>query len=169
MKRIILILLIFYSFHASAQNNLPLSKAFSPGFELGIPSNSIYNVGLGLSGKVEFPVSNRVCISATVGYSSFFYKSNLFKSSLTPSAASFAPLKAGVKYYFNQGVYVEGELGTAIETNYLKQDLFAFSIGPGFILPINDKRGIDIGFRYENWSNHQVRQTAIRVAYRLGW
>jgi hypothetical protein len=169
MKRLVLILSIFSIFKANAQNTSSLSKAFGAGLELGIPSMSIYTIGLGISGKFEFPVSNKVCVTVTAGYDAFFYKGNLYTSSRTPSAAEFVPLKAGARYYFNQGVYVEGELGTAIETNYLKQDVFAFSIGPGFTIPINDKRGVDISFRYESWSDHQLRQTAIRFAYRLGW
>jgi len=169
MKRLILITFIFFALHASAQYNTPISKAFSAGFELGIPANGIYTIGLGLSGKVEIPVASKICITITAGYTTFFYKSNLYNSSLTPSPAGYVPLKAGMKYYFDQQLYIEGEVGTAIETNYLKQDLFAFSIGPGFIVPLNDKHNIDIGLRYENWSDHQVKQTAIRFAYRLGW
>ena len=101
-----------------------------------------------------------------------FHKSNLFNSSRTPGAAVFVPLKAGLKYYFNKSVYAEGEAGTAIETNaietdYTKKNSFAFSIGLGFIVPVGEKNGVDIGFRYENWSN-KLSQTAIRIAYRFG-
>jgi hypothetical protein len=165
MKRIILIIFIISAISASAQN--AITKAFSAGVELGIPSNSIYTIGLGVSAKGELPVSDKVAITITAGYSTFFYKSNLFQSSLTPANAAFVPLKAGLKYYFNNGVYLEGEAGTAIETNYLKQDLFAFSIGPGFIIQTNNGHGIDLGFRYEGWSNNHLRQTAIRAAYRF--
>jgi len=168
MRRIIAIVLLFYAANASAQYSASTPTAFSAGLELGIPTNSIYSIGLGASGKVEIPASKQVFIAVTAGFTTFFYKSNLYRSSLTPSPAGFVPLKAGAKYYFNQGVYVEGELGTAIETNYLKHDLFAFSIGPGFIVPINDKHGVDVGLRYENWSDHQLQQTAIRFAYRFG-
>jgi hypothetical protein len=168
MKKLLPLLCIFFSLSASAQFSLPVKTAFSAGFELGVPQNSIYSIGLGLSGKAEFPVAGNVSLSVTAGYNTFFYKSNLFRSSLTPANACFVPLKAGAKYYFNGGVYVEGELGTAIETNYSKQRLFAFALGPGFIIPINDKHSLDAGFRYESWSDHQLRQTAIRIAYRFG-
>lgn len=169
MKRLIFLIGCFYVIHANAQSDIQLSKAFSAGLDLGIPSNSIYTIGLGATGKVEIPVVSPVSLIITGGYAIFFYKGNLYESSRTPSPATFIPLKAGVKYNFNGGAYIEGELGTSIETNYLKQNLFAFSIGPGFTIPLNNNRGIDIGFRYENWSNHQLRQTAITVAYRLGW
>jgi hypothetical protein len=165
MKRLILILLTFYSINTQAQTTI--TKAFSPAFELSIPSNGVYNIGVGASIKGELPIASPVSLTLTAGFTSMFYKSNLFNSSLTPGAAIFVPLKAGLKYYFNKGIYAEGEAGTAIETNYGKQSSFAFSIGPGFLVPAGDKNSVDISFRYENWAN-QLRQTAIRIAYRFG-
>ena len=168
MKRFLFLILLLSSLQIMAQDE-PLKKAISLGAELGIPNASVYSIGVGVSGKAEFPVSGKVAITVTAAYSAFFYKSNLFDNSKTFAAAQFIPLKAGAKYYFNPGVYFEGELGTAIETNYLKQDLFAFSLGPGFLIPVNEKHSVDFGLRYEKWSNHQVQQTAIRFAYRFGW
>lgn len=166
MKRLIVLIFIISAIGANAQN--AITKAFSSGVELGIPSTSIYSIGLGISAKGELPVSDKIAITITAGYSTFFYKSNLFQSSLTPANAVFVPLKAGLKYYFNEGIYLEGEAGTSIETNYLKQYLFAFSVGPGFIIQTNNGHGIDLGLRYEGWSNNQLRQTAVRVGYRFG-
>lgn len=167
MKKLILLLLAFYSIQLRAQSTTEVTKAISAGFELAIPSNGAYSVGVGASAKFEVPVVAPVSLTLTAGFTSMFYKSNYFDASNTPGAAVFVPLKAGLKYYFNKSVYAEGEAGTAIETNYAKQGLFAFSIGPGFIVPAGEKNGIDISFRYENWSN-QVRQTSIRFAYRFG-
>lgn len=166
MKKLILLLLVFCSFKLSAQTT-PTIKAFSAGFELAAPSGSAYNIGFGASAKLEIPIVSPLSLTVTGGFTTLFYKSNILQSSGTPGAAGFLPLKAGVKYYASQNFYFEGEAGTAIETNYSKQSSFAFSLGPGFIIPVNDKQGVDIGLRYENWSN-QLRQTGIRVAYRFG-
>ena len=166
MKKLILILLVLYGFQTQAQTT-EITKAISTAFELAIPSNGVYNVGVGASAKAELPIVAPVSLTLTGGFTTMFYKSNLFNSSRTRGAAGFIPLKAGAKYYFNKGVYAEGEGGTAIETNYGKQSSFAFSLGLGFIVPAGDKNGVDVGFRYEDWSN-QLRQTAIMVAYRFG-
>ncbi len=166
MKRIVFILLAVCCLKAQAQTT-EITKAIGTAFELAIPSNGVYNVGVGASAKAELPIVAPVSLTLTGGFTTMFYKSNLFNSSRTPGAAGFIPLKAGVKYYFNKGVYAEGEAGDAIETNYAKQSSFAFSLGLGFIVPAGDKNGVDIGFRYEDWSN-QLRQTAIRIAYRFG-
>ncbi len=164
MKRLLLILFLFCISKTYAQTEI--GKAISGGFELAIPSNGVYNVGTGFSIKGELPIVTPVSLTLTAGFTAMFYKSNLFNSSRTPGAAGFLPLKAGIKYYFNKGVYAEGEAGTAIETNYEKQSVFAFSIGPGFIVPSGENNGVDISFRYEDWAN-KLRQTAIRIAYRF--
>jgi hypothetical protein len=165
MKKLIILLFLSCCFKAYSQTTI--TKAISTAFELAIPSNGIYNIGVGASAKAELPIVAPVSLTLTGGFTTMFYKSNLFSSSRTPGAAGFIPLKAGAKYYFNKGVYAEGEAGTAIETNYGKQSSFAFSVGLGFIAPAGDKNGVDVGFRYEDWSN-QLRQTAIRIAYRFG-
>jgi hypothetical protein len=167
MKKSIILLLLFCCFKASVSAQTTITKAFSAAFELGIPANSVFNIGTGASAKFELPIASPVSLSLTGGITTMFYKSNLFNSSRTPGAAVFVPLKAGGRYFFNRGVYAEGEAGTAIETNYAKQSVFAFSIGPGFIAPIGEKNGVDISFRYEDWAG-QVRQTAIHIAYRFG-
>jgi hypothetical protein len=164
MKKLLLLLFLFCISKTYAQTEI--SKAISGGFELAIPSNGVYNVGTGFSIKGELPIVTPVSLSLTAGFTAMFYKSNLFNSSRTPGAAGYLPLKAGIKYYFNKGVYAEGEAGTAIETNYEKQSVFAFSIGPGFIVPAGENSGVDISFRYEDWAN-KLRQTAIRIAYRF--
>src|ERR1700749_3504132 len=147
MKKLIILILIFSVFRAHAQTTI--TKAFSPAFELTIPSNGVYNIGVGASVKGELPIASPVSFTLTAGFTSMFYKSNLFDSSRTPGAAIFVPLKAGLKYYFDHDIYAEGEAGTAIETNYGKQSSFAFSIGPGFMAPVGDKNSVDISFRYE--------------------
>jgi hypothetical protein len=170
MKKLIILIFTLFVLKSTAQTTITtVTKAIGLGFELAAPSNSVYNIGLGASAKLELPIVAPVSVTLTGGFTSMFYKSNLFDASRTPGAALFIPLKAGVKYYFAKSIYAEGEAGTAIETNYGKQRSFAFSIGPGFIVPLNnDKQGIDISFRYESWAN-QLRQTGIKVAYRFGW
>jgi hypothetical protein len=167
MKKLFILILILSALRAQAQVPYTSTKAFSLGFELPIPSNGVYSIGVGASAKLELPIVSPLSLSLTGGFTTMFYKSNLFNTSRTPGPARFIPLKAGLKYYFAQSFYAEGETGTAIENNYAKQSAFAFSIGPGFLVPVNDKQGVDISFRYESWSN-QLRQTGIRLAYRFG-
>src|SRR6266581_4834671 len=98
MKKLILLLFIFSCLKLQAQTTT--SKALNLGFELGIPSNGVYNIGTGASAKFELPVVTPLSLSLTGGITTMFYKSNLFNSSRTPGAAVYVPLKAGLKYYF---------------------------------------------------------------------
>ena len=168
MKKIIFLLITVcfcMKLHAQEDNHF----AFSIGPELGIPSQSVYSIGYAASAKLEVPVSSRFVITGTGGYSHFTYKSSIIHTFGRQPAATFVPLKAGLRYTAGLGAYIEGEAGTAMETNGDKRNLFAFSIGPGFLIRINGQPNLDLGFRYENWSKRTLQQTAIRVAYRLGW
>lgn len=166
-KLIFLFVLACFCMKASAQDDNHF--AFSIGPELGIPSQSVYSIGYAASAKVEVPVTSRFVITATGAYSSFTYKGSIIHDFGRQPAATFVPLKAGLRYTAGLGAYLEGEMGDVMETNGDKRNLFAFSIGPGFLIRINGKPNLDLGFRYENWSKHTLQQTAIRLAYRIGW
>lgn len=147
--------------------------AFSIGPELAFPSNSAYSIGYGASAKIEFPVAGKISLSLTGGYSRFHYKSSLTGAFGAQTPSSFVPLKAGIRYGVSTGLYLEAEGGNVIETtgSFINpsRNLFAFSIGPGFLFRISEKQCIDLGIRYEQWSKNVLKQTAVRVAYRIGW
>ncbi len=168
MKRFLFLLVAFAAFKAEAQDFQPQSMAFSLGGEIAITSHSAYNTGWGFSGKFDIPVAKPVSLSLTAGYTRLGFKEALIGGSSRPPATNFVPLKAGAKV-FSGGFFIEAEAGAAIETNYNKDKLFAFAIGPGFIVPLGDsKQAIEFGFRYERWAK-RLTQTGIRVAYRIGW
>ncbi|RFZ82080.1 hypothetical protein DYU05_15735 [Mucilaginibacter terrenus] len=167
MKYCLPLILIFFSVTAFGQK--VTSNAFGIGLDLGFPTNSIYNIGFGGSGKAEVPISQSISLTVTAGYTSFYYKSALIGSTRSQDPSGYIPLKAGAKYYLSEGFYLEGEAGTAIETNYNKDKLFAFSVGPGFLFSTGKHTGFDVGLKYENWGSGRLKQTALRVAYRLAW
>src|SRR3569833_514095 len=164
MKKLLLLPLVI-AFALTANAQFVNKPAFSLGGELGIPNYGLYNVVLAASGKLEFPIVSPVSISLTGGFSTVFKRSSVFANQ-TGGADLYAPLKAGVKYYVSQNVFLEGEGGVAIGLNNAKRTLGLFSIGPGFVIP-SGTLGIEIGLRYEDWQG-QLKQTAIRVAYRFG-
>jgi len=164
MKKIILFIILIAGIHINANAQDGKSFAISIGPELGFPSRSLYTIGGGGSVKAEVAISAKASITATAGYSSFGYK-NL---SGIKQSNNFVPLKAGLRYG-GGSAYLEGELGDAMETGANKRNLFAYSVGPGFIFKLNDMGSIDLGFRYENWSKNTLQQIAIRAAFRVGW
>ena len=164
MKKLLLLLLIFTCFDAFAQVQVQTSKAFTIGGELDIPNYGIYNVGTGASLKFELPVASHVSLSITGGFTSVFYRGTIFTGYSSSGGDLFVPVKAGLRYFFVQNVYAEGEGGATFELNHTNRTLAAFSIGPGFILPAG-KNSVDLGFRYEDWQG-QLKLTVLRVAYR---
>lgn len=142
------------------------------GFELGLPSNSPISVGYGASLKGEIPFAQSpVALTLTAAYMQYNYKDSFISFVGTPQTLhpQFAPLKAGIRYQAGPGFYSEGELGEAIRLNNGSGGLFDYSVGIGFFVPIDSKSALDIGIRYEAYSENQYRQTGIKIAYRFGW
>ncbi|MCJ8208776.1 hypothetical protein MUY27_03590 [Mucilaginibacter sp. RS28] len=174
MKKLSLLFIFFLAVTVvKAQDRSDDRNAFaiSPAFELGLPNQSVYSVGLGGSLKVEAPVIKHFSITATGGISSFHYKDGLSEAlGRSLGSNTFVPLKGGVKFYGGPGFYLEAEAGNVFQTTNDKRSLFAYAIGPGFVVPVHGgKSGVDVGFRYERWSQGELRQTALRIGYRFGW
>lgn len=177
MKYPLLVLLSFLFVQlAVAQDRSDERNAFgiSPAFELRIPNQSVYSIGVGGSLKFEIPLVHKFSLTATGGITSMDYKSALVKNFGTPGSDTFIPLKGGVKYYSSTGFYLEAEAGSTIQTTNDKRSLFTYAIGPGFVIPVGhnnsgSRSGVDFSFRYESASVHDLRQTALRIGYRFGW
>ncbi|MEO3404388.1 hypothetical protein AAFN85_10820 [Mucilaginibacter sp. CAU 1740] len=168
MKKLLLIVILFAALKTYAQDLPHPSTAFSAGGELAIPSRGLYNIGVGASAKLEQPIVSPVSLTLTAGFSSFFRKNSPFNNG-NNGGNLFVPLKGGVRYNVGSGVFLEAEAGSAIELNYDKRRLFAFSVGPAIMIPSGaDNRNFELGLRYESWSAHTLQQTAIRFAYRFG-
>jgi hypothetical protein len=83
---------------------------------------------------------------------------------VSKSGEGFIPVKAVVKYYFNEGFFGEGQVGAVFSTENGGGNAFVYAPGIGYSF----KGGFETGFRYEGWSKDDiVRQLALRVAYRF--
>jgi hypothetical protein len=169
---VILSLIITHTIYAQRQGDGDKKSVFlGAGFELGLPSNSPLSVGYGGSLKLEIPVVQAFAVTLTGGYMSYNYKGSFLNLTdlTTDLHPQFAPLKAGIRYQLGPGFYTEGEMGDAVKLNNGSGGLFDYSIGLGFYAPLSHTSALDIGFRYEAYSENQYRQTGIRIAYRVGW
>ena len=79
------------------------------------------------------------------------------------SSFGFVPLKVGVKYYFDQGFFGEGQVGAAISTQSGGGTAFAYAPGIGYSFP----GGFEAGVRYEGWSKDggTTSQANLRLAF----
>jgi hypothetical protein len=143
------------------------AKALSLGAEITAPIKNRYELGGGASLKFELPVNESIAVTITGGYLAYKFK-NYYEGIKQPGVtANFVPLKAGIKMFLDEAVYVEGETGGVKQLNLEKDTYWSIAAGPGYILNLGKHNSIDIGLRYERWSNKQHRDVALRVAYRI--
>jgi hypothetical protein len=138
---------------------------FNAGIETGLPVGSVskgYNLVIGASFKYEYPVSQNVYVTASAGYNAFLTKTELKRAGLK-SLYSFVPLKAGLKYYIQDGLFAEGQLGMVFSINSGGGLVFAYSPGAGYSFD----NGFEAGLRYEGWPKNGI--TTSQIGLRLGY
>jgi hypothetical protein len=152
---------IFFGSSAKAQTTTTAPSPWRLGFgiEGGIPTGSIHDFSkfeLGGTARLQYDLSSNSDLTLTSGYYSFIAHPDGFK------AQGVVPVKVGIKYFFTQNVYVAGEAGAGLETNYAKNTKLLLSPGLGWA---NDHW--DVGVRYESLSgqNNSYGTVALRLAY----
>lgn len=141
-------LILFVSSIVKAQNTSKIDL----GSEIGFPSRNfagISEIGLGGSVKAEFPISSSFALTLNAGITNFFGKRNRL---LNVQDLTYAPIKAGLKYYLSETFYAEGQLGVALPLNNGQRTRFAWSPGLGNVFNLPGKNKLDLGIRYEGWT-----------------
>ncbi|RWY57149.1 outer membrane beta-barrel protein [Mucilaginibacter gilvus] len=169
MKKILLAILFVGSISATclAQSDSDAAK-FSIGVNLGLPTGVAHDISSfapGIDVKYDLPISTGTFFTISAGYTRFLYNSDtkdaLKSLGVDKSGAGFVPLKAGIKYYFSDGFYGEGQLGATFSTESGGGTAFAYAPGIGYTFA----GGFDLGLRYEAWSkNGTTSQVAARIA-----
>jgi hypothetical protein len=184
MKKLFLAAIASLAISTCALAQGPGAK-ISVGPEIGLPlgdASDAYSLTVGGTVKLEVPVSGSdFNVTFTSGYVSYLGKSlnysyytgySGYGGSIKVPNSGFIPVKIGGKYYANQNVYLEGEVG--LVTNVSNSDggnAFVYAPGIGVSLPISkSKNAFDLGFRYEGWSKDGsvINQLALRLAYKFG-
>jgi hypothetical protein len=170
MRKLLLVAVLIVS--AASASFAQTSKSsdvgkFSIGLETGLPVGSAsdaYNFVIGASFKYEYPVAQSLFVTGSVGYNAFLTKSEL-KNLGAKSSYGFIPLKAGLKYYIQDGFFAEGQLGVVFSTESGGGSAFAYSPGIGYSFA----GGFEAGLRYEGWPKDGVTtgQMGLRLAYRF--
>lgn len=160
MKKVLLATLLFVGVAATsfAQD----AAKFSIGVEAGVPigsTSNAYSFVIGGSLKYDLPIAESTAFTISAGYSSFQGKTI---AGFKIPAASFVPVKAGIKQYFSESFYGEAQVGAALSTQSGGGTAFAYSPGIGY--KFSD--AVDLGVRYEAWSkNGTVSQIGVRLGF----
>ena len=123
------------------------------GPEINLPSGNSTNqspIGYGGYLKVEVGLSQKFSITANGAVVSFLGKK--FIGPRQPTI-SYAPVKVGLKYYTESNFYFEGQLGVSFPFNENSKARFAWSPGAGTFIKSKNNNQLDIGLRYEGWTD----------------
>jgi len=167
MKKILLLLVVLcaVAFNTFAQ----MSKSdnvgkFSIGIDPGLPVGSasdVYNFALGIDLKYDIPIATSTFFNVSAGYTAMFTKSDL-KAIGFKSTYGFIPVKVGLKYFVNEGFFVEGQIGATFSTESGGGTAFAYAPGIGY--KFSD--AVDAGIRYEGWSHDgSLSQIGLRIGF----
>jgi opacity protein-like surface antigen len=175
MKKLLLSLALVagLGFAASAQTEGAVRK-LSVGAEFGFPTESGSKDQLIAGGSLQFeqPVAKSLNLTLSAGYLSSMYTGDTkdaFKALGIPTSFGFIPVKAGAKYYFGGNFYGAGEVGAAFSTEEGGETAFAFAPTLGASFSVSDKSSLDLGVRYETWSNNGSSSfLGLRAAFAFG-
>lgn len=175
MKKVLLavITVLGLTYGASAQTQ---GSRISIGADLAVPTGDlavISSLGYGGSLQGEFAVAKSLSLTASAGYLTFGFK-KVFKDAFEEAGISVGnqsaiPLKGGAKYYFLKNVYGAAELGAALSTGEEGGTAFLYAPTVGISFPLAGKNAVDLGLRYESWSNEGTSSfIGLRASFAFG-
>ncbi|WP_285054970.1 outer membrane beta-barrel protein [Pedobacter ginsengisoli] len=174
MKKLILLTAIAGIFTFStvkAQDAAMSGPKLGIGAEFGFPMGDFgdgYKFGVGGSLLYQHPIADKLNLTGSAGYLSFQGKDiDTEIGTISLGSAGFIPVKAGLRYFLAENIYVGGELGAVFATgDGASGTAFAYAPGVGVEFPVADKSTIELGGRYEGWSNDG---TSSFIGLRLAW
>ncbi|GAB3919697.1 transporter [Mucilaginibacter myungsuensis] len=183
MKKIFTLILLLAGITFGAMAQKADGVKINLGADGNLPLNADYSFGAGLNLKAEFPLANALKLTASAGFTRFFYNDELkFAHEVNgdnETAATFVPLQVGLRYFFCPRFYGEGQLGASFGTKSGKGvageiypdtgTAFAFGPGVGYLFPLKNGEAIDLGLRYEGWAKDgsTLSFLGLRVAYKF--
>lgn len=152
---------LFFSTNVNAQS----SPKFGIGLNVGVPTRNAYSFTIGGDLRYQFDVDKQLSIPITAGYTRFMGAEIGNTGNDYPDFA-YIPLKAGLKYFFNDtgsGVYGLAEAGAGFGTGSGGNTNFIYSPALGYAW----SNGLDLAAKYEgfNDSGFNTGYFGLRLAY----
>ncbi|MES2418640.1 MAG: outer membrane beta-barrel protein [Bacteroidota bacterium] len=152
---------LFFSTNVNAQS----TPKFGIGLNLGIPTSENYSFAIGGDLRYQFDIDKQLSVPITAGYTRFMGK-EIGNTGADYGDISYIPLKAGLKYFFNEsgsGVYGLAEAGAGFGTNSGSGTSFVYSPAIGY----SWSNGLDLAAKFEGFSKNSMNTgyAGIRLAY----
>jgi len=155
--------------HSSAELIAQTTNPLKIGFDVsnGILTQAPGGYALGGDINIQKNITNRVAFIASAGFNHYFLSSGgPHIETGGPSKAipwNSIPLKAGIKAFVNDCVYVAGEAGASLFPEAGKPS-FLWSPSVGIVL----SNGLDLSVKYDNIKDFkELRQVAVRAAFAI--
>ncbi|MEJ5995476.1 outer membrane beta-barrel protein [Pedobacter sp. Du54] len=150
---------LFFSTNVNAQS----SPKFGIGLNVGAPTSNAYSFAIGGDLRYQFDVDKQLSIPITTGYTRFIGKD---VGAFTTPDYAYIPLKAGLKYFFNDtgaGAYGLGEIGAAFSVGNYSGTEFVYSPAIGYAW----SNGLDLAAKYEGMNINTINTGyfGLRLAY----
>jgi len=161
---------LFVSTNVNAQNSQPTNPSrqkLGIGINAGVPTNSGSSFALGADLRYQVDLDRQLSIPITAGFTSIFNKDvTVGNTTIKPDNSNYIPVKAGLKYFFNDsgaGAYGLAEAGAAFWTMKGAGTSFVYSPAIGYAWD----NGLDLGVKYEGLSRDGVNNgyVGVRLAY----
>jgi len=145
---------LFFSVNANAQD----SRKLGIGLNVGVGTSTGTGLAIGGDLRYQFDIDKQLSVPITAGYTNIAIKD-------TDLNFGFIPVKAGLKYFFNDtgaGAYGLAEAGAAFSAGDNSGTAFVYSPAIGY----SWSNGLDLAAKYEGYSNNgSVGYAGIRLAY----
>ncbi|TWR26933.1 hypothetical protein FPZ42_07820 [Mucilaginibacter achroorhodeus] len=155
---------LFIGTNVNAQTTPKSAWRLGIGVEGLAPVGNLHNAsnfGLGGTARLQYGLGSNVALTLTSGYYNFFGK-EIGNTSVNYPDLGIVPVKAGIKAFVSNNIYVGAEIGAGFETRDNGNTKLIASPGIGWA-----SNSWDIGARYENFSgqNNNYGTIGLRVAY----
>lgn len=176
MKKLFLLTAIAGMFafsNAKAQDAAMSGPKLGVGAEFAFPMGDFGDVskfGVGGSLLYQHPLANKLNFTANAGYLNFQGKDlTIGGTTIDGGSIGVIPVKAGLRYFLAENIFVNGELGAVFGTEDGFGTRFAYSPGVGVEFPVADKSTIELAARYEGWTKGDGMITPQTIGLRLAW
>jgi len=150
---------LFFSTNVHAQS----SPKFGIGLNVGAPTSNAYSFAIGGDLRYQFDIDKQLSIPITAGYTRFIGKE---VGAFTYADYAYVPVKAGLKYFFNDtgaGAYGLAEAGAAFSVGTYSGTDFVYSPAIGYAW----SNGLDLSAKYEGMNVNTINTGyfGLRLAY----
>ncbi|MFA6249035.1 MAG: hypothetical protein WC615_18985 [Mucilaginibacter sp.] len=158
---------LFIGTNVNAQSTPKSALRFGIGLEGLAPVGNLHdvsNIGIGGTARLQYGLADNLALTLTSGYYNFFGK-KIPGTDANYDDLGIVPLKAGIKAFVSQNIYLGAEVGAGFETRSNGNTKLIASPGIGWA-----NQSWDIGARYENFSgqSNNYGTVGLRIAYGFG-